>query len=87
MSAATSAAPLKRSVRLAGHPTSISLEAAFWVQLRAIATVEGLSLNALVTRIDRERGGSLSGAARIFVLEWIVANGAPPAPQPADHPT
>ena len=71
------AAVRKRSVRLAGHATSISLEAAFWDQLRAIARLEGLSLNALVARIDAARTGGLSGAARIFVLDWILVNGPP----------
>ena len=47
-------------------------------QLKAIARVEGLSLNALVARIDEARAGGLSGAARIYVLDWIMANGPPP---------
>lgn len=62
----------KRSVLLAGHTTSVSLEEAFWRRLTKIAEAEGISLNALVTRIDRERaahGGNLSSAIRVYVLE------------------
>ncbi len=78
MSEAARTAVRKRSVHLAGHATSISLEAAFWVQLKAIARAEGLSLNALVARIDQNRAGGLSGAVRVHVLDWILENGPPP---------
>ena len=47
--------PLKRSVEIAGHKTSISLEPLFWDMLRDAAAREGLPLNALVARIDAER--------------------------------
>jgi predicted DNA-binding ribbon-helix-helix protein len=47
--------PEKRSVTIAGHPTSISLEPLFWEALRRAAEEEGLPLNALVARIDAER--------------------------------
>ena len=59
----------KRSVVIAGHRTSITLEDAFWDKLQAIAARDGESLNALVTRIDTERTGNLSSALRVFVLE------------------
>ena len=63
-------APLvKRSVRISGHPTSISLEAPFWEALREIAARRQLSINALLSAIDAERGGNLSSAIRLFVLE------------------
>ncbi len=58
----------KRSVRVAGHPTSVSLEEAFWTALKVIARGRGVSLNQLITEIDRERGGNLSSAIRVFVL-------------------
>lgn len=58
----------KRSVLIAGHPTSVSLEAAFWNALKEIATARGLSVNALVEAIDRTRTGNLSSAIRVFVL-------------------
>jgi predicted DNA-binding ribbon-helix-helix protein len=59
----------KRSVLLAGHRTSISLEEPFWAALREIAARRGLSLNALVAEIDERRSGNLSSALRVFVLE------------------
>ncbi|HYJ84208.1 MAG TPA: ribbon-helix-helix domain-containing protein [Allosphingosinicella sp.] len=49
------AGPVKRSVMIAGHSTSISLEPAFWQALKAAAEDEGLPLSALVARIDAER--------------------------------
>lgn len=59
---------VKRSVRIAGHATSVSLEPAFWDALCDIAARRGISLNALVSRIDSERRGNLSSAIRLFVL-------------------
>ncbi len=59
---------VKRSVRIAGHATSISLEAAFWQGLCAVAAARGMSVNALVSTIDAERAGNLSSAIRLFVL-------------------
>ncbi len=47
--------PVKRSVTIAGHETSISLEPIFWDALRTAASEDGLPLNALVARIDAER--------------------------------
>ena len=47
--------PVKRSVEIAGHKTSISLEPVFWDLLRDSAAREDLPLNALVARIDAER--------------------------------
>ena len=59
----------KRSVVIAGHETSVSLENLFWEELRRLAGGRGVSLNALITEIDRERRGNLSSAIRVFVLE------------------
>ncbi len=59
----------KHSVTLAGHRTSLSLEAAFWSALRRSAARQGLSVNALVARIDRERRGNLSSAVRVYLLK------------------
>lgn len=61
----------KRSVLIAGHPTSVSLEAAFWNALKEIAAARGLSVNALVEAIDRTRTGNLSSAIRVFVLHAV----------------
>lgn len=47
--------PVKRSVTIAGHPTSISLEPVFWAALEAEALRQALPVNALVARIDVER--------------------------------
>lgn len=58
----------KRSVAVAGHRTSISLEAPFWEALTAIAARRGISINQLIAEIDRERTGNLSSALRVFVL-------------------
>lgn len=63
------ALPQKRSVRIAGHPTSVSVEAPFWQALGEIAARRGVSLNALLAAIDRDRGGNLSSAIRLFVLD------------------
>jgi predicted DNA-binding ribbon-helix-helix protein len=63
------AAIVKRSVRIAGHATSISLEPAFWDALRDIANRRQVSVNALLSAIDAGRGGNLSSAIRLFVLE------------------
>ncbi len=63
----------KRSVEIAGHRTSLSLEQAFWRALKRIAARDGVSINSLIERIDRERVGNLSSAVRIYVLERIEA--------------
>jgi predicted DNA-binding ribbon-helix-helix protein len=60
---------IKRSVRIAGHATSISLEAAFWQGLCDIAATRRMSVNALVAAIDATRAGNLSSAIRLFVLD------------------
>jgi predicted DNA-binding ribbon-helix-helix protein len=60
---------LKRSVTIAGHATSISLENAFWVRLKEIAALKDSSLNQLVSEIDKTRTGNLSGAIRVYILE------------------
>lgn len=66
--------PVKRSVAIAGHRTSISLEPLFWDMLRAAAEREQVPLSAIVARIDEERIRAenpcgLAGAIRI----WLVA--------------
>lgn len=71
--------PVKRSVEIAGHKTSISLEPLFWEMLRAAAEREGMPVNALVARIDEERiraeiPPGLAGAIRV----WLVSNCASP---------
>lgn len=58
----------KRSVVVAGHRTSVSLENVFWDHLRKVARERRMSVNELVTEIDRSRDGSLSSAIRVYVL-------------------
>jgi predicted DNA-binding ribbon-helix-helix protein len=65
----------KRSVVIAGHRTSLSLEQAFWEVLKAIAAQRGLSLARLLAEIDESRRGNLSSAARLFVLDWLRQQG------------
>lgn len=59
----------KRSVTIAGHRTSISLETAFWDGLRRAAALRGVSVNALITEIDAEQPANLSSALRVYVLD------------------
>lgn len=61
----------KRSVRIAGHNTSITMEDEFWVALRHIASARHMSLNALVTEIDSKNEGNLSSAIRVYILRNI----------------
>jgi predicted DNA-binding ribbon-helix-helix protein len=62
---------VKRSIVIAGHKTSVSLEDAFWKSLKQIATGRGTTLSNLVTSIDVERRqGNLSSCLRLFVLDF-----------------
>lgn len=63
-------AVVKRSLTIAGHRTSVSLEDAFWTRLGDLARREGISIAAMVARIDAGRGRvNLSSAIRVHVLE------------------
>jgi predicted DNA-binding ribbon-helix-helix protein len=71
---------VKRSIVIAGHKTSVSLEDAFWRSLKEIAVGRHTTLSDLVAAIDTERRhGNLSSAIRLFVLEHYQA-------QTSDHP-
>jgi predicted DNA-binding ribbon-helix-helix protein len=59
----------KRSVTIAGHRTSVSLEQAYWTALKEIAGVRATSVTRLIAEIDRTRTGNLSSAIRVFILE------------------
>jgi predicted DNA-binding ribbon-helix-helix protein len=62
---------LKRSLSIAGHRTSLALEAEYWAGLEAMAKAENLPLAALVRRIDEARDTpNLSSAIRVAVLRW-----------------
>src|SRR5215470_9845472 len=61
---------VKRSIVIAGHKTSVSLEDAFWTGLKEIAGGRGMTLSELVAAIDQDRRhGNLSSAIRLFVLD------------------
>ena len=62
---------IKRSVALAGHKTSVSLEDAFWKGLKEIARQRDMTLSDLIASIDNDRQyGNLSSAIRLFVLDY-----------------
>ena len=70
-------AVVKRSMLIAGHPTSVSLEEAFWQGLKAAAAARTLPVATLVAEIDGARAASnLSSAIRVFVLEHVRAAAA-----------
>jgi predicted DNA-binding ribbon-helix-helix protein len=78
---------IKRSIVIAGHKTSVSLEDAFWKGLKDIAVSRQLTLSDLVATIDTGRPrGNLSSAIRLFVLNYYQArtNGHGEVDQP-DH--
>ncbi|MFZ1150057.1 MAG: ribbon-helix-helix domain-containing protein [Xanthobacteraceae bacterium] len=62
---------IKRSIMIAGHKTSVSIEDAFWTALKEIALVRRQSLAELIGGIDgAQRGANLSSAIRVFVLDY-----------------
>ena len=66
--------PVKRSLTLYGHRTSVSLEEAFWQEFRRLAARDGLPLNQLAERIDEGRDDvGLASAIRVYVLERALA--------------
>lgn len=64
----------KRSVVIAGHATSISLEDIFWHLLKDLAEQREQSLASLITEIDSQRRVNLSSALRVFVLKSVLAD-------------
>ena len=71
--------PIKRSIEIAGHKTSISLEPLFWDLLRRSAAGEGVPINALVARIDADRLEAsivpgLAGAIRLWLTARLALN-------------
>ena len=65
---------VKRSIVVAGHKTSVSLEDAFWLSLKQIGHIRRMTLSALVASIDTHRQyGNLSSAIRLFVLDHFRA--------------
>ncbi len=68
---------VKRSIVIAGHKTSVSLEEPFWHNLKQIAGARRMTLSELVGSIDAERQyGNLSSAIRLFVLGQVQSRGS-----------
>ena len=67
------ARPVKHSLTLKGHRTSVSLEESFWLAFREIATERGVPLNVLAAEIDagRDADVGLASAIRVFVLQTL----------------
>lgn len=66
--------PVKHSLTLKGHRTSVSLEAEFWEAFRSLALAQGKSLNDLAAEVDAGRDGDvgLASAIRVFVLKGLT---------------
>ncbi|MBO9413299.1 MULTISPECIES: ribbon-helix-helix domain-containing protein [unclassified Ruegeria] len=64
--------PVKRSLTLKGHRTSVSLEDEFWQAFRDIAKIKDMSINALAAEIDVSRDPEigLASAIRVYILNW-----------------
>jgi len=69
--------PIKRSLTLQGHRTSVSLEQAFWEEFQRLAAATGTSVNRLAAEIDARRTppGSLASAIRVYVLDAVRSRG------------
>lgn len=78
---------VKRSVSIAGHRTSVSLEAPFWDALRGIAAARARSVQSLIGEIDAGRDGqNLSSAIRVFVLRSVQEGPGLPSANPDPVP-
>jgi predicted DNA-binding ribbon-helix-helix protein len=74
---------IKRSVVVAGHKTSVSLEEAFWNGMKEISVERNMTLSELVGEIDSKRQqGNLSSAIRLFVLDHFKTRAAAAAADP-----
>ena len=74
--------PVKRSVEIAGHKTSISLEPLFWELLKQAAAAEAMPINALIAQIDADRiraetPPGLAGAVRVWLVGWLTRQMVP----------
>jgi predicted DNA-binding ribbon-helix-helix protein len=80
---------VKRSIVVAGHKTSVSLEEAFWNSMKEISASRGMTLSDLVSEIDQGRKqGNLSSAIRLYVLDYYrsrVPNAAPSSSEGASR--
>jgi predicted DNA-binding ribbon-helix-helix protein len=68
--------PVKRSLTLKGHRTSVSLEDEFWIAFREIAQKKEIPINVLAAKIDVERDPEtgLASAIRVYVLNWFKSH-------------
>ena len=66
---------IKRSVNIAGHATSVSLEQPFWDELVKLATQQNISISQLIEDIDTARQTNLSSALRLYVLYSLKDRG------------
>src|SRR5262245_21135980 len=65
--------PVKRSIMIAGHKTSVSLEDAFWKGVKEIAATRNMTMSDLIATINRDRRhDNLSSAIRLFVLDFYT---------------
>jgi predicted DNA-binding ribbon-helix-helix protein len=66
----------KRSIVINGHQTSVTLEDAFWTELKQIAHLQGVTVSSLIGAVDaRRKQSNLSSAIRVFVLEHLQNKG------------
>jgi len=66
-------ASIKRSVTIAGHATSVTLEPEFWETLKDIASAQGKSINVLISEIDETKSiDNLSSAIRVYILKKLL---------------
>ena len=78
---------VKRSLKIAGHDSSVSLEDAFWSALREIATAQNIGVSEFVSRIANDRQHkNLSSAIRVFVLGYYRQGGSSPPTSGASGP-
>lgn len=69
---------VKRSIVVAGHKTSVSLEEAFWTSMKEISGLRDMTLSDMVSEIDKGRAqGNLSSAIRLFVLDYYRSRALP----------
>jgi predicted DNA-binding ribbon-helix-helix protein len=79
---------MKRSIVVAGHKTSVSLEEAFWHGMKEISGERSVTLSELVSEVDtRRQQGNLSSAIRLFVLDYFKTRAADPAGEATLHPS
>jgi predicted DNA-binding ribbon-helix-helix protein len=76
---------VKRSIVVAGHKTSVSLEEAFWTSMKEISATRSMTLSDLVSEIDKGRKqGNLSSAIRLYVLEYFRTKAGAPSSAHSD---